>query len=88
MMPATFYRRIVDANISDKQYIDAYQFLADYYKTKKDKANFDMVIEKGRKAYPENNEFWTAIEIEQATEGVEKPAIFTKYDELMVKNPE
>ncbi|MEO6721659.1 MAG: hypothetical protein ABIN67_14925 [Ferruginibacter sp.] len=84
---ATFYKKIVDANIGEKQYIDAYQFLADYYKTKKDNAAFASVIEKGRKSYPDNNEFWSAIEIEQATDGVGKPAIFPKYDELMAKNP-
>ena len=30
--------KLVDANISDTQYVDAYQYLADYYKTKKDSA--------------------------------------------------
>ena len=84
---ATYYKKITDAGISDQQYIDAYQFLADYYKKKKDKANFAAMIEKGRKFYPTNNEFWSALEIEEATEGVEKPEIFTKYDELMAKNP-
>lgn len=84
---ATFYKRITDKNIADTQYIDAYQFLADHYKTKKDKAAFAEIIDKGRKLYPANNEYWSALEIEEATEGVEKPEIFTKYDELMVKNP-
>ena len=83
---AGFYRKITDANIADQQYIDAYQFLADYYKTKKDKAAFAEIIEKGRKNFPTNNEYWGALEIEEATEGIEKPEIFTKYDELMAKN--
>lgn len=83
---ASYYKRIVDANITDAQYIDAYQFLADHYKTKKDKANFASIIEKGKKSFPTNNEYWTAMEIEEATEGIGKPEIFTKYEELMTKN--
>ncbi|MEO7768001.1 MAG: hypothetical protein ABIS01_11265, partial [Ferruginibacter sp.] len=84
---AIFYKKIVDAGIADPQYIDAYQVLAERYKTQKDKAAFADIIAKGRKLYPTNNEFWTAMEIEEATEGVGKPEIFTKYEELMVKNP-
>lgn len=84
---ASYYKKITDANIGETQYIDAYQFLADYYKTKKDKAAFLEILEKGRKLFPTNNEYWTALEIEEATEGVGKPDIFTKYDELMTKIP-
>ncbi len=83
---AAYYKKITDAGIADAQYIDAYQFLADHYKTKKDKANFADIISKGRKLYPANNEYWTALEIEEATEGIEKPEIFSKYEELMTKN--
>ncbi len=83
---AMYYKKIVEANIAEAQYIDAYQFLADYYKTKKDKAAFSDIIAKGKKLYPTNNEYWTAMEIEEATEGVEKPAIFDRYEELMTKN--
>lgn len=82
-----YYKRLADANVADSQFIDSYQFLADYYKTRKDNAAFADIIAKGRKNYPGNNEYWTAMEIEQATEGVGKPEIFAKYDELAVKNP-
>jgi len=82
-----FYKKIIDAEVSDPQYIDAYQVLADRYKTNKDKAAFADIIAKGKKIFPANNEYWTAIEIEEATDGVGKPEIFTKYEELMVKNP-
>ncbi len=84
---AVFYKKITDAEIGDQTYIDAYQVLADRYKTTKDKAAFADIIAKGRKLFPANNEYWTALEIEEATEGVGKPEIFTKYEELMVKNP-
>lgn len=83
-----FYKKLADANIADTQYVDVYQFLADYYKTKKDSANFSAIIEKGKKLYPKNMDYWTALEIEEATEGVEKPQIFDKYDGLLTKYPE
>ncbi len=83
-----YYKKITDANVADQTYIDAYQVLADRYKTTKDKAAFADIIAKGRKLYPANNEYWTAMEIEEATEGVEKPEIFTRYEELMAKNPD
>jgi hypothetical protein len=85
---AIYYKKLVDANIADTQYVDAYQYLADYYKNKKDQAAFTDIIEKGKKSYPKNADYWTALEIEQATDGVEKPQIFDKYDALMAKYPD
>ena len=82
-----FYRRLTDANVSDTQYVDPYQYLADYYKTKKDSANFAQIIEKGKKLYPKINDYWTALEIEEATDGIGKPQIFDKYDALVAKYP-
>lgn len=82
-----FYKKMVDANVGGPSYIDAYQVLADYYKNKKDKAAFTDIIAKGRKQYPANEEYWTALEIEEATEGVGKPAVFPKYEELIASHP-
>lgn len=82
-----YYKKITDAEIADPQFIDAYQVLADRYKAAKDKAAFADIIAKGKKLFPANNEYWTAMEIEEATDGVGKPEIFTRYEELMVKNP-
>ena len=83
-----FYRKLTDANVSDTQYVDPYQYLADYYKTKKDSANFAAIIEKGKKFYPKNIDYWTALEIEEATDGIGKPQIFDKYEALVAKHPE
>ena len=85
---AVFYKRLADANIADTQYIDVYQYLAEYYKTQKDTTNFATIIEKGKKFYPKNNDYWNALEIEEATDGIEKPQIFDKYDALMAKHPD
>ncbi|MBC7689087.1 MAG: hypothetical protein H7211_13015, partial [Aquabacterium sp.] len=75
------------AGISDPQYLDAYQVLADRYKTTKNKAAFADIISKGRKLFPTNSEYWMALEIEEATDGMTAPGIFPRYEELMAKNP-
>ncbi|MBL0359419.1 MAG: hypothetical protein IPP72_22295 [Chitinophagaceae bacterium] len=84
---AIFYKKLTDGGVAGDDYIDAYQVLTDYYKNKKDKAAFDDILAKGRKLYPKNEEYWMAIEIEEAVNGVAKPAVFLKYEELMAKHP-
>ena len=85
---ATYYKKLTDAEVSEQQYIDAYQVLAERYKTRKEKAAFADIIAKGKKLYPNNIEYWTALQIEEATDGVGKPEIFSRYEDLMVKIPE
>ena len=85
---ATFYKKLADANVADTQYVDVYQYLADYYKTKKDSANFASIIVKGKKLFPKNNDYWNALEIEEATDGIQKPQVFDKYEALMVTHPD
>jgi hypothetical protein len=82
-----YYTKIVDAGVTGDNYADAYNFLVDYYKKKKDKAAFADILTKARKAYPKNEEYWMAVEIEDAVDGIEKPAVFAKYDELVAKYP-
>lgn len=82
-----YYKKITDAGVGGSDYIDAYQQQADYYKTKKDQAAFEDIIAKGRRLYPQNENYWSALEIEMATEGVSRPAVFAKYDELLTKYP-
>ena len=83
-----FYKKLSDANVSGDQYIDTYQVLSDYYKTKKDDAAFFDILAKGRKLFPNNEPYWMAIETEHAIDGVAKPALFGKYEELLTKHPE
>jgi hypothetical protein len=82
-----YHRKIVDADLSGENYGDSYNFLVDYYKNKKDKANFYEVLPKAKKNYPNNNRYWTALEIELETDGIPKPDVFKKYEELAAANP-
>ena len=84
---AMYHKMLVDAGLAGDTYSDSYNFLVDYYKTKKDKAAFADILTKARKLYPKNDEYWMALELEDAVDGIEKPAVFAKYDELMGKYP-
>jgi len=82
-----YHKKLVDAGISGDNYQDSYNFLVDYYRQKKDKVSFIDILEKGKKAYPKDSAYWIALEIESVVEGLEKPAVFAKYDELLEKYP-
>jgi len=57
-----------------------------YYKKEKNAAAFNEYLAKGKSKFPKD-EYWEAIDIEFSTEGLEKEALFKKYDELMNKYP-
>lgn len=86
-LAAVYYKKLVDANVGGDQYVDVYQKLADYYKDKKNREALMALLEKAKVVYPANNEYWVALEVEYETEGVEKPALFSKYDALVTKYP-
>ncbi len=81
-----FYKRIIDANITDPKYLSAYEGIVLYYKEAKDQAHFTEYLEKGRKYFPDD-QFWEAIDIEYATQGLTNADLFKKYDELTAKYP-
>jgi hypothetical protein len=82
---AKYHKKLVDAGLTGDTYADSYNFLVDYYKNKKDKAAFAEILEKAKKLYPANGEYWMALEIEDAVDGIARPAVFAKYDELLAK---
>jgi hypothetical protein len=84
---AVFYKKLTDAGLTGDTYLEAYQVQLEQFKNKKDMAGFNDMLAKGRKAYPQSEAYWTAMEIEAATEGIAKPAVFEKYDALLAKNP-
>jgi hypothetical protein len=83
-----FFQKLSDAGIGGEQYLDVYQQLADFYRNKKDNTAFATAIERGRKLYPQNDDYWVALEIENAVEGIGKPAIFERYESLLAKYPD
>ena len=83
---AFYHKKLVDAGLIGDSYADSYNFLVDYYK-KKNKAAFYEVLNKAKKFYPTNARYWTALEVEVETEGIQIPELFKKFDELVTANP-
>lgn len=80
------YKKIVDAGLDQDKYLEAYEGMVMYYKKEKNAASFNEYLTKGKAKFPKD-EFWEAIDIEFSTEGLEKDALFKKYDELLNKYP-
>ncbi len=83
-----YLQKLSDAGVGGEQYMDVYQQLADHYRNTKNSTAFAATIEKARKLYPQNDDYWVALEIENAVDGVAKPAVFERYDDLLAKYPE
>jgi len=83
---AGYYKKLVDLDVNDAKYLEAYEGVAMYYHKAKDEALFNQYLEKGKKMYP-NESFFSDLEIQHATEGVTGTALFKKYDELAQKYP-
>jgi len=81
-----YYRKLIDANVSGKDYEDIYLLAADYYSNKADQANLDAVLTKGKSLYP-TNEYWNELELKKVSKSGDKAALYAKYDELIAKNP-
>ena len=85
-MAVTYYRKLTDAGVTDKSFMEVYEYLADYYSKKADAANMQAILDKAKVIYPQN-EYWTDLEMETVRKGGDKVALFAKYDEMITKNP-
>jgi len=81
-----FYRKITDANVSEPQYVEVYQVLAEYYDKKKDSVNLAALLEKGRRIYPTNG-YWDELELKAISEKGDKETLYARYEELIAKKP-
>lgn len=81
-----YYRQLTDANVAGDTYRDVYEYLADFYMKKDDMANFQAIIDKGKKLYPAS-EFWVSLELESMRKNVDQAQLFAKYEELIAQNP-
>jgi hypothetical protein len=82
-----YYKKLADQNLSSPDYLNIYQYLVEYYNGKNDQANFNAMMEKGRKLYPQEK-YWTEIEVDIVAKTGNKEALNAKYEELMKRYPE
>jgi len=84
----TYFSRLADAKIGkEADYVIPYQYLASYYKTKKDEANFNKYVELGRQTYP-NDPYFITIKIDKAREDNNYPELFSAYEQLIALQPD
>ncbi|MEO6537056.1 MAG: hypothetical protein ABIT07_11115 [Ferruginibacter sp.] len=82
----TYYRKLADADVAGKDYLEVYQFLADQYSKNKDSASFQQILEKGKRIYPTDG-YWNELELKAVGNKGDRTALYAKYEELLAKNP-
>ncbi len=82
-----YYNKLINAGLNDKQYLNAYQIVTEYYKKRRDDVAFYAAIEKGKKAFP-NEDYWMYIELEYIREPANKKEVFSGYEEIFNKYPD
>jgi len=85
-MALSHYKKLVDANVSGKNYEEVYEYLVSYYNTKEDQASLQPILTKAKSYYPDND-FWTDVEIRAVGKKGDQAALFAKYEEMIAKNP-
>ncbi len=80
------YKRLVDADLKDQKYTEAYEAVVQHYQKAKDQAHFDEYLAKGKANFP-TDPYWEEIDMVNSTDGATGDALFKKYDELGTKYP-
>ena len=83
---ATYYAKLADAGVANKDYAVAYRFLAYYYADKKDEAAFQKYVQLGKKVFP-GDRYFTDVELEYLEKKGDNKAVIGKYEEIMANNP-
>lgn len=81
------FKRIADAKVGGKDYLDVHQMLVDYYNRKGDAANRDKYAAIGRELYPDND-YWVYFELYDPSLKEDKAKLFAKYEDLIARNPD
>jgi hypothetical protein len=79
------YLRLAEINVSGPEYLEMYQYLAQYYIKTKNTSVLNNILEKAKKLYPDET-YWTEVEIDQVDKK-DKIALFAKYEEVTANNP-
>lgn len=82
----TYYKKLVDANVSGKGYEEVYEYLVNYYNTKDDQVNLKPLLLKAKQYYPAND-YWSDVEIRAIGKTGDQAALFAKYEEMIANNP-
>ncbi len=81
-----YYKKITNANIGGKDYQQIYEYLGDYYRSKKDQVAFQDIIAKGKMLYPQST-YWDELELSYMYDTGDKKGMFAKYESQFEKDP-
>ena len=80
----SYYKRLADARLNDEKFIEIYQMLTNYYKTKNDQENYSKYYALGKELFP--GDYWHDVELSALKD--DKPKLLDKYAQLVKENPE
>lgn len=83
---AKYYQKLVDANVTGKQYEAVYESLAVYYEKNGDDEALSKLISKATKIFPTNN-FLNEFGLRLMEKKGGKEALYAKYDEMIKNDP-
>lgn len=81
-----YFKKLADANVSGKDNLEVYEYLADQYSKKNDATNLQQILEKGKRFYPQDG-YWNELELKAVGSKGDKTALYAKYEEMIAKNP-
>ncbi|MEO5984607.1 MAG: hypothetical protein ABIP80_03825, partial [Ferruginibacter sp.] len=81
-----YYKQLADANVAGKGYEEIYENLVAYYYDKNDQGSLQPILVKAKMLYP-NNSYWSELELKDVKKSGNQAALFVKYEEMIVKNP-
>ncbi len=81
-----YYTKITNANASGPDFKEVYQYLVDHYSKNGDEANFNAILQKAKRIYP-NEEYWVDAELKAVSKKGDKASLFSKYEELIQQDP-
>ena len=81
-----YYKKIVDNNLKDPKFLEAYEAVVLHYQKANDQALFNQYLELGKTVFPKEI-FWEEVDIQNTTQGAKGEALFKKYEDLTVKYP-
>ncbi len=83
-----YYKKIVEADLSDEKYVLAYDEVIKKYRKEKNAELFNKYMARAQKYFPADKSYWENVDIEFAVADVENQALLNKFEELTVKYPD
>lgn len=85
-MAAEYFQKLADANINAKEFVVAYESLADYYYRTKQMDKFNSIVDKATKFFP-SNAYIADMKLRQISESGDMSKLFDNYEQMIKNDP-